>query len=75
MIPMLQKDLDFPLLIRLKPYRLYPRLGRVVPEEQIEAISELIISLYRIVYEIYEKEKVLYIVRVWHSARRKSQIH
>jgi len=53
---------------------MHPRIGRIVPEEQIEEIRELILSPYRIVYEIYEKEKVVYVVRVWHSARGRPQI-
>lgn len=53
----------------------HPRLGRIVPEEQIEGVRELIFSPYRIVYEIYEKEKVICIIRVWHSARRKPQVN
>jgi plasmid stabilization system protein ParE len=53
---------------------MHPRLGRIVPEEQIDEIRESIFSPYRVVYEIYEKEKLIYIVRVWHSARGKPQI-
>ena len=53
----------------------HPRMERIVPEEQIEEIRELIVPPYRIVYEIYETERVIYVVRVWHSARGKPQIH
>ena len=59
---------------QIEALSMHPRLGRIVPEEQIEEIRELIFSPYRIVYEIYEKEKVVYIVRVWHSARGRPQI-
>ena len=50
-------------------------IGRIVPEEQVEEIRELIFTPYRIVYEIYEKGKVIYIVRVWHSAMGRPQIN
>ena len=63
------------IIDQVETLSMHPRLGRIVPEEQIEEIRELILSPYRIVYEIYEKEKVIYVVRVWHSARGRPQIH
>ena len=51
-----------------------PWSGRKVPEADIEELRELIYSPYRIIYEIYEDQKILYVVRVWHAARGKPQI-
>ena len=47
----------------------FPRIGRVVPEYREESMRELILSPYRIVYEIYDDVSQLSILRIWHSAR------
>ena len=48
-----------------------PWSGRKVPEANIEGLRELIYSPYRIIYEITDKEKIVYVIRVWHAARGK----
>jgi toxin ParE1/3/4 len=52
----------------------FPTKGRVVPELSDPLIREAICSLYRIVYRIDEPNKVIYIVRIWHSARGNPQM-
>ena len=51
-----------------------PWSGRKVPEANIEALRELIYSPYRIIYEIIDEEKTLYVIRVWHAARGEPEI-
>ncbi len=46
----------------------HPRLGRVVPEFNIEDIRELIEGNYRIIYRI-DKDNNIGIARIHHSAR------
>ena len=45
-----------------------PRLGRVVPEMEIENIRELIFGSYRIIYRIVNPERID-IITIYHSAR------
>lgn len=45
----------------------HPRLGRIVPELEIETIREIILGNYRIIYRIREDE--VQIVTVHHGAR------
>jgi toxin ParE1/3/4 len=52
----------------------FPRLGRVVPEEQDENIREIIFRSYRIVYQVIEDQQVVTIARVWHGARGEPDI-
>lgn len=46
-----------------------PRIGRVVPEFQIETLRELIHGSYRIVYQINDSKRVIEVARFWHAAR------
>ena len=45
----------------------HPRLGRIVPELEIETIREIILGTYRIIYQIRGEE--VQIVTVHHGAR------
>lgn len=45
----------------------HPRLGRIVPELEIETIREIILANYRIIYRIREEE--VQVVTVHHGAR------
>ncbi len=47
--------------------RKYPRLGRPMPEFPSSELREVIVSPYRVVYTIREKQVV--ILRVWHSSQ------
>ena len=46
----------------------------MVPELGDTLIREAICSPYRIVYRIDEPNQIIYIVRIWHSARGNPQV-
>jgi len=45
----------------------FPKLGRVVPEKNHDAIRELFVFQYRIIYEIQKSE--IYILAIVHGKR------
>ena len=47
----------------------FPRIGRRVPEFGIENLRQIVISPYRIVYEIDDPDQSIVVLRVWHGAR------
>jgi toxin ParE1/3/4 len=47
----------------------FPRVGRMVPEYREHRLRELIVSPYRIVYEIDDDMTKLSVLRIWHGAR------
>ena len=47
----------------------FPNIGRVVPVERDEEISEMIFPPFRIFYRFVEQDAIIAIVRVWHGAR------
>ena len=57
------------LVSRTRTIQDFPRIGRVVPEFQIETLRELVHGAYRIVYQIDEAKKRIAIARFWHAAR------
>ncbi len=54
---------------RIEAIANFPLTGRIVPEEKEENLREVILSTYRLVYEIDQAEQLLYVVRIWHSAK------
>jgi toxin ParE1/3/4 len=46
----------------------FPKLGRVVPEYGNDAIREIILGNYRLIYFI-KSEKTIVVIRIIHSAR------
>ena len=54
---------------RIEGITSFPKLGRMVPEIGNEMIREVILSPYRIVYELDEAAGHIAVVRVWHGAR------
>jgi len=52
----------------------FPLLGRVVPEENNEAVREIIFRSYRIIYKVLGQEQIVAIARVWHGARGQPDI-
>jgi len=52
----------------------FPRIGRVVPEEQDENIREIISPPYRIIYRVLAENHVVAVARVWHGARGEPEI-
>ena len=51
----------------------FPRLGRVVPEINVQALRELIVQQYRVVYMLNGVEQVE-ILTIRHSARPLSEL-
>ena len=72
--PISAERFGFGLVDHVEQVSQQPWSGRKVPETDIEELRELIYSPYRIIYEIYEDQKIVYVVRVWHAARGKPQI-
>lgn len=47
----------------------FPRIGRIVPEYQMDSIRQVLVPPYRIVYKIDDEAFLISIIRVWHGAR------
>ena len=70
--PRVAETFGYLLMSKVDLLMQFPQLGRVVPEENDEAIREIIFRSYRIIYKV-EKE-IIAIVRVWHGARGEADI-
>lgn len=57
------------LIDRALSVDVFPRAGRVVPEERDPAVREVIQENYRIIYEVLQDPPRVYILRFWHGAR------
>lgn len=57
------------IVTKVDSLQAFPRIGRMVPEYREDLLRELIVSPYRIVYEIDDDTMILSILRVWHGAR------
>jgi toxin ParE1/3/4 len=57
------------LLARTRTIAEHPRIGRILPEFQLETLRELAHGNYRIVYEIDDAKKQIAVARFWHGAR------
>lgn len=62
------------LIQRSGPLAQFPRMGRVVPEENDENIREIILSPYRIFYRVNDSAHLIEIIRYWHAARGTPEI-
>ena len=67
--PTAAKKFGLTLINHVEEVTNFPRKGRVVPEKGEESLREIIVAPYRIVYEISDDERVIHILRIWHSAR------
>ena len=56
------------LFERIEQLKSFPQSGRIVPEFKNELLRELVISKYRIVYRIFENEKIV-VLRIIHGAK------
>jgi toxin ParE1/3/4 len=63
------ESFGFRLMAKVDLLEQFPKIGRVVPEEQDESIRELILPPYRIIYRVLAKNHVIAIARIWHGAR------
>ena len=71
--PAAAQSFGFRLMSKVDVLANFPQLGRVVPEENDEAIRELILRPYRIVYQVLADRQTVAIVRIWqgHAANRR----
>jgi toxin ParE1/3/4 len=72
--PAAADSFGFRLMSKVDLLAQFPELGRVVPEEQDEAIREIILRPYRIVYQVLPGQNTVAIVRIWHGARGEPEI-
>ena len=52
----------------------FPERGRVVPEIGEPAVREIIHRSYRIIYEVFLDQDVVYVLRFWHGARGEPEV-
>ena len=52
----------------------FPERGRMVPEIGDPAVREIIHRPFRIIYEIFPDQVVVYLLRFWHGARGEPEI-
>lgn len=52
----------------------FPERGRVVPEIGEPAVREIIHRPFRIIYEFFPEQAVVYVLRFWHGARGEPEI-
>ncbi|MFU8892970.1 MAG: type II toxin-antitoxin system RelE/ParE family toxin [Luteolibacter sp.] len=57
------------IVAKVQSLQAFPRIGRIVPEYREDRLRELIMTPYRIVYEIDDEMMTLAILRIWHGAR------
>jgi plasmid stabilization system protein ParE len=57
------------LMSKTKILAHHPLAGRVVPEFEDEAIREIVVRLYRVVYRVDHIKRQVEIIRFWHTRR------
>lgn len=57
------------ILERIERAAEFPLANRVVPEKAEQAIREIILRPYRIIYYADERRQSIHILRIWHAAR------
>ena len=73
--PVRAESFAYRLMQQTDKLRDFPEIGRQVPEQRDPNIRELIVAPYRVIYRFRDKEQIVEIVRVWHSARGAPQIN
>jgi toxin ParE1/3/4 len=68
------ESFGFRLMAKVDLLAQFPKIGRVVPEEQDESIRKIILPPYRIIYRILAENQVVAIARLWHGARNVPKI-
>jgi toxin ParE1/3/4 len=51
-----------------------PERGRIVPEISESSVREIVYRPYRIIYEVFPLQNVVYVLRFWHGARGKPAV-
>ena len=72
--PTVAESFGFRLMSKVDLLANFPQLGRVVPEENDEAIREIILPPYRIIYQVLPAQQVVAVARIWHGARGEPEI-
>ncbi len=52
----------------------FPRLGKKFRKMNRDDVREILISPYRVIYQIHEREKIISISTIWHGARQEPEI-
>jgi plasmid stabilization system protein ParE len=52
----------------------FPERGRIVPEFGDDAIREIIVRNYRIVYRLNHDKRLIEVIRFWHAGRGTPEI-
>lgn len=68
------ESFGFRLMAKVDLLAQFPEIGRMVPEEQVENIREIILPPYRLIYRVMAENHVVAIVRIWHGARGEPEI-
>ena len=48
----------------------HPRLGRVLREQKLDTVREMIVRPYRLIYEINDQAATVNVRLLWHGARQ-----
>ncbi len=72
--PAIAEAFGFRLMSRVDLLVNFPRLGRVVPEENDENIREIILRPYRIIYKVIPAQQIVAVARIWHGARGEAEV-
>ena len=72
--PAVAESFGLQLMTRTDSLANFPQLGRVVPEQSDENTREIILRLYRIIYQVLSAQKVVAIALIWHGARGEPEI-
>ena len=72
--PTAAESFGYRLVSKVDVLAQFPKIGRVVPEENDEMIREIILRPYRIIYKVLEEKQIVAIARVWHGARGEPEI-
>ena len=72
--PTAAETFGFRFMSRVDLLANFPKLGRVVPEENDESIREIVLWPYRIIYQVLPRQQGVAVVRIWHGARGEPEI-
>jgi|SRR4051812_22820468 toxin ParE1/3/4 len=72
--PSVAESFGYLLISKVEILAQFPRLGRVVPEENDETIREIVFRPYRIIYKLLIEKQVIGIARIWHGARGEPEL-
>ena len=54
---------------KIRPLAQFPEMGRRVPEPEMDGCREVILSPYRILYELDHEARLVTVLRFWHGSR------